>query len=58
VPIYNYKCSNCGHEFEILHGIKDKRPVQCPNCKKNTLVKQFTVNNIHFKGKGYTKKIR
>ncbi|HBN96895.1 MAG TPA: FmdB family transcriptional regulator, partial [Firmicutes bacterium] len=31
MPIYEYKCSNCGH-FEQKQGIKDKPLTQCPTC--------------------------
>jgi putative FmdB family regulatory protein len=32
MPIYEYECENCGHVFELRHGIKDAPASQCPEC--------------------------
>lgn len=47
MPIYEYKCSQCGHEFEAL-----VRPpaakASCPQCKSERLEQQlsaFAVNS-------------
>lgn len=34
MPIYDFHCLNCNHEFESLS--KPKEPVECPNCKQRT----------------------
>ena len=31
MPIYEYKCSRCGHEFEELVFSRDETP-PCPDC--------------------------
>ena len=31
MPKYCYRCKECGHEFEIRHGIKE-RLYDCENC--------------------------
>lgn len=53
MPIYGYRCSNCGHEFEIMQKINDKAKKKCPECKKNQLKKIFYPVGIHFKGSGF-----
>ena len=42
--IYPYKCTECGHEEEITMPINAKHPtnIECPNCKKITLKRQWT----------------
>ena len=30
VPIYDYVCSACGHRFEVLRGLNEAGPRQCP----------------------------
>ena len=32
MPIYDYKCSNCGHETEVIQKISDKPKTICPKC--------------------------
>lgn len=31
MPLYEYKCSACGHQFEVLV-LKTGQPVACPSC--------------------------
>lgn len=43
MPLYDYNCDACGHEFcEQLRMDDRKIPVQspCPNCKKSNTVQQ------------------
>jgi putative FmdB family regulatory protein len=37
MPIYEYKCAECEHQFEIYQDIKDIPLIECPNCNKNML---------------------
>ena len=37
MPIYEYKCTTCGHQTELLQTMKAKRRYDCPKCKKKTL---------------------
>jgi len=34
MPVYEFKCEACGHEFELLLGLKDAKPRKCPECGK------------------------
>ena len=31
MPLYEYKCTGCGHQFELLI-LKASQPVSCPSC--------------------------
>ena len=42
MPIYEYKCSACGHGFEKLIRSAADLPGKCPECGKKTLRKQFS----------------
>ena len=33
MPTYEYKCDNCGHQFEQLQGMTDDPIRFCPVCK-------------------------
>jgi len=38
MPLYDYVCSNCGHEIENLYqSIKDQPLVKCEQCNEMTL---------------------
>ncbi|MBL8878974.1 MAG: zinc ribbon domain-containing protein [Phycisphaerales bacterium] len=35
MPLYDYECKGCGHEFEALMPSADSAPAQCPKCRKS-----------------------
>jgi len=41
MPIYEYKCSKCGTEFEKL--VVNDRKVSCPECKSKNVKKKFSL---------------
>jgi putative FmdB family regulatory protein len=41
MPIYEYNCSDCGHQFESL--VRSNDVPQCPNCQSNHLEKLLSV---------------
>ena len=47
MPLYEYKCTGCGHEFEVLI-LKASQPVACPSCEGASverLLSMFAVNS-------------
>ncbi len=32
MPIFEYKCRDCGSEFDLLISNLDKKNIQCPEC--------------------------
>ena len=53
MPIYDYKCSKCEHEIEIIQKINDKPKEVCPKCKKKGLKKQISAPSFRLKGGGW-----
>jgi putative FmdB family regulatory protein len=53
VPIYEYKCSQCGHELESLQKITDAPLTDCPVCGKSTLQKLTSAAGFQLKGTGW-----
>ena len=53
MPIYEYRCSSCGHELEALQKFSDAPLVECPACKNDALVKQVSAAGFHLKGTGW-----
>ena len=52
MPIYGYRCEQCGHELEVLQSMKDEPLRVCPNCM-GPLHKMIYPVGIVFKGSGY-----
>ena len=53
MPIYEYRCSACGHEFEILQKISDQPLTECPACGKAALAKLVSAAGFQLKGSGW-----
>ena len=53
MPIYAYRCSNCGHEEDVLQKMSDAPLSQCPACGQATYVKQVTAAGFQLKGSGW-----
>ena len=39
MPIYEFKCNNCDHQFDILESVKehDQHKEKCPKCKSDDI---------------------
>jgi putative FmdB family regulatory protein len=53
MPIYTYRCENCGVQFERNQKFSDAPLAWCPECAKKTLRKVYTPVGIVFKGSGF-----
>lgn len=53
MPIYTYRCSSCGVQFDRQQTFDDAPLVKCPECGKKSLKKVFTPAGIIFKGSGW-----
>lgn len=53
MPIYTYRCENCGVQFDRQQLFDDPALKICPECRKSTLRKVFLPVGIVFKGSGF-----
>ena len=53
MPIYEYRCSSCGHEKDVLQKISDPQLTICPACGKSAMTKQVTAAGFQLKGSGW-----
>ena len=53
MPIYEYRCSDCGHEFDKLQKLSDEALKTCPECGKDTLKKLVSAAGFRLKGSGW-----
>jgi putative FmdB family regulatory protein len=54
VPIYDYRCDECGHRFSAVQSFNDSALEKCPNCGKRPR-RLITAPGIVFKGSGWYK---
>jgi putative FmdB family regulatory protein len=52
MPTYGYRCSNCGHQFEIRQSFSDEPLKVCPKCQ-GKLTKMVYPTGVIFKGSGF-----
>ena len=52
MPIYGYRCSQCGNELEVLQGINDPPMLSCPECM-GPMRKMLYPVGVIYKGSGY-----
>jgi putative FmdB family regulatory protein len=54
MPIYVFRCDDCGEKFDRLQKLSDPDPDTCPNCgKKYTVRKQVTAPAFRLAGTGW-----
>lgn len=53
MPIYAYRCEECGHAEEVLQKISDPQLTVCPACSKSSFKKQLTAAGFQLKGTGW-----
>ena len=53
MPIYEYRCSSCGHQQEFLQKLSDPPRTQCTQCGKETFSKMVTAAGFQLKGSGW-----
>ena len=53
MPIYEYRCSACGQEHEVLQKVTEPPLTECPSCGKPALQKLLTAAGFQLKGSGW-----
>jgi putative FmdB family regulatory protein len=53
MPIYEYRCSSCGHQQEFLQKVSDAPLTTCTACGKATFSKMLTAAGFQLKGSGW-----
>ncbi len=53
MPIYEFDCSACGHDFERLQKMSDPDPVVCPVCGKDTVKRRLSAPSFRLAGSGW-----
>lgn len=52
MPLYEYRCKNCGHQFEKIQSFSAPEEKECPVCH-GPVEKLLSAPAIQFKGSGW-----
>jgi putative FmdB family regulatory protein len=52
LPLYEYKCEKCGHQFEKIEGHNASTTKKCPKCGAKA-ARMLSAAAIQFKGSGW-----
>jgi putative FmdB family regulatory protein len=52
LPLYAYRCTQCGHRFEKIQNFSAEQEHVCPKCG-GVLERPLTAPRLHFKGAGW-----
>lgn len=53
MPIYEYQCSTCHHQFDVMQKMNDPMIKTCPQCAKETAVRLVSAAGFQLKGTGW-----
>ena len=53
MPIYAYRCAECGHAKDVLQKLSEAPLTQCPACHAEAFQKQITAAGFQLKGSGW-----
>jgi putative FmdB family regulatory protein len=52
LPLYEYRCTQCGNRFEKIQGFNSEPEMVCPKCG-GVLMRPLTAPALQFKGAGW-----
>jgi len=52
LPLYAYRCTECGHKFEKIQNFSAEPETKCPKCG-GVLERPLTAPRLNFKGAGW-----
>jgi putative FmdB family regulatory protein len=53
MPLYEYRCESCDHQFEVIQKFSDPPIAVCPKCAAGPVVKLMSSPAFQFKGSGW-----
>lgn len=53
MPIYVFRCEDCGEQFDRLQKLSDPDPDACPNCGGHHVRRQVTAPAFRLSGSGW-----
>lgn len=46
MPLYDYRCDSCGHEFEANRPVQQRDEAECPKCRSPKVGRLFRASGV------------
>ena len=53
MPVYEYRCNDCEHEFELIQRITAPARGTCPSCGSSRVHRLISLTSFQLKGSGW-----
>ena len=53
MPIYEYRCTTCEFQDDLMLKVSAAKTLQCPSCQKNTFEKLVSAPSFKLSGSGW-----
>ncbi len=53
MPIYDFKCTACGHQAEVMRKASAENTTECPACHKMSFSKMLSAPSFQLNGTGW-----
>lgn len=53
MPIYDFQCTDCGHQDEVMRKMSESSTTSCPKCEQKTFSKMLAAPNFQLNGSGW-----
>ncbi len=50
MPVYEFRCQDCGNKFTVLCGISEKDKLTCPECNSSNIRQVISACGFQIKG--------
>lgn len=53
MPIYEYECTDCARQFDVMQKISEPALRDCPHCKSPSVRRLLSASGFQLKGSGW-----
>lgn len=53
MPIYEYQCAGCNHQFDVIQKMNDEPIKTCPKCAEDKAIRLVSAAGFQLKGSGW-----
>ncbi|MGQ0442352.1 MAG: FmdB family zinc ribbon protein [Methylophilaceae bacterium] len=53
MPIYDFQCTSCGYQGEVMRKMSESNITSCPQCKEETFAKMLSAPSFQLSGSGW-----
>jgi putative FmdB family regulatory protein len=53
MPIYDFQCTSCGHQSELMRKMSEPNTTTCPHCNAEAFTKMLSAPSFQLNGTGW-----